>query len=197
MPPLPLPSLSLVPLVAIANTLFVAFAFTCPPPSLPSYCHSGEGEEDHPNPVRNPTLATAASVAIIIAAVAFATFAAPARSNYVWAYIAWQTACADAARLLLTFVERASSSPPTKDGGGGGGSGGGGGGGGSGGGTIKGAPGCTWRVQAGSIGQLLHLPAQAHQGGGVACAPRQPGQQRWQWRQAREEWRRARTLLDP
>jgi hypothetical protein len=24
------------------------------------------------------------------------------------------------------------------------------------------------------LGQLVHLPAQAHQGGGIACAPRQP-----------------------
>jgi hypothetical protein len=38
LPPSPAPSSSLATLVAVVIALFVASAFTCPPPSLPSHC---------------------------------------------------------------------------------------------------------------------------------------------------------------
>jgi hypothetical protein len=74
--PLPVPSTLLATLVAVTITLFVASAFTHPPPLLPLRCHLGGQGEDHTNPVRNPTLATATGAAIIVAA-----FAAQATSK--------------------------------------------------------------------------------------------------------------------
>jgi hypothetical protein len=73
LPPLPLPSSLLATLIAVAITLFIVFDFTHPPSSLPSHCRSeGGGEENHPDPVRNPTLHH------LVVAVAFAVFAARA-----------------------------------------------------------------------------------------------------------------------
>jgi hypothetical protein len=68
--------LSLVTLVAIAITLFVAFAFNYPSPLLPSRHRSGGGGEDHPDLLHNQHVAAAAGIAIIVAAIPFAHFAA-------------------------------------------------------------------------------------------------------------------------
>jgi hypothetical protein len=63
-------------LVAIIIVLFAAFAFTRLPPLFPvAQPLGGGGWEDHPDPVRDPTLAAATSIAIVIAAIASTTFA--------------------------------------------------------------------------------------------------------------------------
>ncbi len=82
--------------------------------------------------MRNPTLATTAGAAIIVAALPPMQPAGRGQSNNARAFNVRQAACVNEVGLLLEFVEQMSSSTPTNGGGGGGGgSGGGSGGGGS------------------------------------------------------------------
>jgi hypothetical protein len=72
LPPLPSPLSLLTPLVTVITALFVASAFTRPPPLLPSHC-LGWGGGKHTDPVRDSTLATTVCAAIIVTAFAVCT----------------------------------------------------------------------------------------------------------------------------
>ncbi len=124
----------LATLVAIAITLFVAFAFTCPPPLFPSCRRSGgEGRtipiqwaiQLWPLLPELPVSPALPALPVLLPPLPFPPLppTQPARrgwSNNVRAFIAWQTACANATGLLLAFVERMSSSLLTNGGCGGG-----------------------------------------------------------------------------
>ncbi len=57
--------MGLLLMIAVAIALFVASAFTCPPPLLPLH-HLGWGSKGPYQPVRNPTSATTVGAATIV-----------------------------------------------------------------------------------------------------------------------------------
>jgi hypothetical protein len=104
LPPLSSPSSLLATLIAITIALFIASAFTCLPPSLPLRCLGWGRGGPYQSGARSyfgrhhwchhhcPCLCHPSQPA------------GKGQSNNAWDSNAWQTACANVARLLLAFV---------------------------------------------------------------------------------------------